>query len=94
VARSFGRSTVTGPAVVFTVVGQYPLREPGRASGASNPPLVAGPAKELGNLGLHRRLHDQTRAQSGDVFQYLAQLAAGAEQHVDLATDLLRRGYW
>jgi hypothetical protein len=33
VPRSFGRSTVTGPAVVFTVLGQYPLREPGRASG-------------------------------------------------------------
>src|SRR5204863_9998351 len=35
VPRSFGRSSVTGPAVVFTVVGQYPLREPGRASGTS-----------------------------------------------------------
>jgi hypothetical protein len=35
VLDSFGRSRVTGPAVVFTVVGQYPLREPGHASGAS-----------------------------------------------------------
>src|SRR3954454_13706275 len=25
--RSFGRSGVTGPAVVFTVLGQYPLRD-------------------------------------------------------------------
>jgi len=31
VPRSFGRSMVTGPAVVFTVVGQWPLRLPGRA---------------------------------------------------------------
>src|SRR3954454_18581003 len=35
VPRSFGRATVTGPAVVFTVVGQYPLREPARASDTS-----------------------------------------------------------
>ncbi|CPW28194.1 Uncharacterised protein [Mycobacteroides abscessus] len=31
VPRTFGRSSVTGPAVVFTVVGQYPLRIPARA---------------------------------------------------------------
>src|SRR4051812_47474951 len=35
VPRSFGRSRVTGPAVVFTVVGQYPLRAAGRACGTS-----------------------------------------------------------
>jgi hypothetical protein len=34
VPRSFGRSRLTAPAVLFTVVGQNPLREPGRASGA------------------------------------------------------------
>jgi hypothetical protein len=34
VPRSFGRSRVTAPAVLFTVVGQKPLREPARASGA------------------------------------------------------------
>jgi len=32
VPRSFGRSMVTGPAVVLIVVGQSPLRAPGRAS--------------------------------------------------------------
>lgn len=32
VPRIFGRASVTGPAVVFTVVGQYPLRIPARAS--------------------------------------------------------------
>lgn len=32
VPRTFGRCNVTGPAVVFTVVGQYPLRIPMRAS--------------------------------------------------------------
>jgi hypothetical protein len=32
VPRSFGRATVTGPAVVLTVAGLYPLRDPGRAS--------------------------------------------------------------
>jgi hypothetical protein len=55
--------------------------------------LVAGPAEELLHLGLYRGLHDQTGAQPGDVFEDLAQLAAGAEQRVDLATDLLCRGY-
>jgi hypothetical protein len=35
VPRSFGRCRVTGPAVLFTVLGQYPLREPARASGTS-----------------------------------------------------------
>src|SRR6476661_8416625 len=29
VPRSLGRSRVTGPAVVLTVTGRYPLREPG-----------------------------------------------------------------
>ena len=33
VPRSFGRSNVTGPVVVFTVTGRYPLREPSLASG-------------------------------------------------------------
>ncbi len=31
VPRSFGRCTVTGPAAVFTVAGQYPLRVPAAA---------------------------------------------------------------
>jgi hypothetical protein len=32
VPRTFGRCSVTGPAVVLTVVGQNPLRIPARAS--------------------------------------------------------------
>jgi hypothetical protein len=32
VPRSFGRDSITGPAVVLTVTSRYPLREPGRAS--------------------------------------------------------------
>src|SRR5919202_3859246 len=35
VPRSFGRCNVTGPAVVFTVTGAYPLRIPARASSLS-----------------------------------------------------------
>ncbi len=35
VPRSFGRAMVTGPAVVLTVAGLYPLRIPGRASTAA-----------------------------------------------------------
>ena len=33
VPRSFGRSNVTGPVVVLTATGRYPLREPALASG-------------------------------------------------------------
>jgi hypothetical protein len=33
VPRSLGRSNVTGPVVVLTVTGRYPLREPALASG-------------------------------------------------------------
>src|SRR6201993_1997018 len=32
VPRSFGRDSVTGPAVVLTVTSRYPLREPGWAA--------------------------------------------------------------
>ena len=35
VPPGFGRGTVTGPAVVLTVAGLYPLRMPGRASTAA-----------------------------------------------------------
>jgi hypothetical protein len=35
VPRSFGRCPVIVPAVVFTVVGQHPFRDPARASGTS-----------------------------------------------------------
>ncbi len=42
---------MTGPAVVFTVVGQDPLREPARAFGDTVAALVAGPAEELLYLG-------------------------------------------
>jgi hypothetical protein len=35
VPRSFGQASVTGPAVVLTVTGAYPLRMPGRASSVS-----------------------------------------------------------
>ena len=35
VPRNFGRATVTGPAVVFTVAAANPLRDPARACGVS-----------------------------------------------------------
>jgi hypothetical protein len=37
VPRSFGRCTVTGPAVVLIVVGQCPLRIPARAFSQAAP---------------------------------------------------------
>src|SRR5271166_1746297 len=61
VPRSFGRSNVTGPVVVLTVTGRYPLREP----------LVAFAAEELGDLSLQGRLHQQLGAEAGDFFKDL-----------------------
>jgi hypothetical protein len=71
VPRSFGRARVTGPAVVLTVTSRYPLREPGRASSQAAAPLVAVAAEELGYLGFEGGLHQQPRAEPGDVFQDL-----------------------
>jgi hypothetical protein len=48
---------------------------------------------ELVDLGLQRGLHAQTSTQAGDVFEDLGKVAAGAEQRVDLSTDLVGRRY-
>jgi hypothetical protein len=88
VPRSFGRSMVTGPAVVLIVVGQEPLRAPGRASWGGSA-LVAGPAEGLGHLGLHRGLDDQAGAQAGDVLEDLDQVTVAGEQGIDLGTDAI-----
>ena len=74
VPRSFGRASCTGPAVVLTVTSRYPFRDPGRASLAGRGPLVAVAAEELGDLGLQRGLHQQLRAEPGDLLQDLRQL--------------------
>ena len=89
--RSFGRATVTGPAVVLIVDSQIavPAARPGiRTLGG---PLVAGPAQEHLDLGLHRGLDDQPGTQAGDVLDDLRQLTRPVEQGVDLATDPLGR---
>src|SRR5947209_19786161 len=57
------------------------------------PTLVPGPAQELLNLRLDRRLHHQPDAQAGDVLQHRRQITIRAEQLVDLRADSVRRGY-
>jgi len=51
--------------------------------------LVAGPAEELGHLGLHRGLDDQSGAQAGDILEDLDQVTVGGEQGIDLGTDAI-----
>src|SRR5271166_4182586 len=87
VPRSFGRSNVTGPVVVLTVTGRYPLREPSLASGQAAVALVAFAAEELGDLSLQGRLHQQLGAEAGDFFKDLRQLPILGKQGVDLGAD-------
>jgi hypothetical protein len=51
--------------------------------------LVAGPAQEQVDLGLHRGLDDQPGAQPGNVLDDLRQVTRPVEQGVDLATDAI-----
>src|SRR5215212_11811773 len=62
VPRSLGRSMVTGPVVVLMVVGQWPLRLPGRAR---SPWASRSRPEELGDLGLDGGLHEQAHAEAG-----------------------------
>ena len=47
--------------------------------------LVAVPAEELGDLGLQRGLHQQLRAEPGDVLQDLRKLLVLSEQLINVA---------
>jgi hypothetical protein len=51
--------------------------------------LVAGPAEELGHLGLHRSLDDQAGAQAGDILQDPDQVTVTSDQGIDLGTDAI-----
>jgi hypothetical protein len=54
---------------------------------------VALPTEELGHLGLHRGLHQQTHPEAGHLLQHVNQVTVGSEQLVDLSADALQRGY-
>ena len=60
---------------------------------AGRGPLVAVPAEELSNLGFEGGLHQQLRAEPGDILQDLGKLLVLSEQLVDVAADALGRGY-
>jgi len=60
---------------------------------AGGGPLIAVPAEELGDLGLQRGLHQQLRAEPGNVFQDLRQSLVLSEQLVDVAADTVGRRY-
>src|SRR6266581_3106030 len=69
-----------------------------RPMNAGLPPVVmpqaasTGSAEELGDLGLEGGLHQQPRAEPGDIFEDLRQLLVLGEQLVDVAVDALGRG--
>jgi hypothetical protein len=81
---------VTGPVVVLTVVGQWPLRLPGPEAIAVD---VALPAQELGDLGLDGGLHQQAHAEARHLLQHDAAVTVRAEQFVDLGADELDGGH-
>src|SRR6266542_3738668 len=93
VPRSLGRSRVVGPAVVFTVSGAKPLRDPAPSLTGQSAALVAVAAEELGDLGLQGRLQQQPGAQAGHFLQGLTEVSLGGEQVVDVGADALGGRY-
>jgi hypothetical protein len=51
------------------------------------------PAGELGDLGFQRGLHQQLRAEPGDLLQDLRQRPVSGEQVIDMAVDTVGRRY-
>jgi hypothetical protein len=51
--------------------------------------LLAGPAEELGHLGLHRGLDDQSGAKAGDILEDLDQVTVSGDQGIDFGTDAI-----
>jgi len=64
-----------------------PVARSGPGVLAGGGPLVAVAAQELGDLGFQRRLHQQLRAEPGDLLQDLRQRAILGEQLIDVAAD-------
>src|SRR5205823_10901942 len=75
--------------------GHVPVPVPGTWAGivAGRGPLVPVAAEELGDLGFEGGLHQQLRAEPGDVFQDLRELLILGEQLIDVAADTVSRGY-
>ena len=75
--------------------GHLPVPVAGPRPGvrARRGPLVAVAAEELGDLGFQSGLHQQLRAEPGDIFQDLRQLPARGKQLIDMVADAVGRGY-
>src|SRR4029077_21123050 len=91
VPRSLGRASVTGPAVVLTVVG--PVAHPRMRVPTGRGPLIAVPPQECGHLGLNRALQQQLRAQLGDPLNRARQILAAGEHLIDLRAQPLGGRY-
>jgi hypothetical protein len=103
-AEQAGREHLGGPAQLGPgqlhrpggrLDGGLPVPVAGTGTGilAGRGTLVAVTAEELGHLGLQRGLHQQLRAEPGNIFQDLRQCPVLTEQVVDPGADTLGRGY-
>ena len=70
-----------------------PVAGPGPGVLAGRRPLVAIAAGELGDLGLQGGLHQQLRAEPGDLLQDLRKRLVLGEQLIDVVADTVSRGY-
>jgi hypothetical protein len=72
-----------------------PVPVPGSTPGigAASGPLVAVAAQELGDLGFQRGLHQQLRAEAGDLLQDLRQRTVTGEQLIDVVADTVSGRY-
>ena len=75
--------------------GHLPVPVTGTRPGilAGRGPLVTVPAEELGDLGFEGGLHQQLRAEPGDLLQDLRQRPVLGEQLIDVAADTVGRRY-
>jgi hypothetical protein len=69
--------------------GTEPVAGAGSRVGYVGAAFVSGSAQELLNFGLNRGLDQQPGTQPGHILDDLGQVPAGAEQRVDLSTDLV-----
>jgi hypothetical protein len=71
VPRSFGRASATGPGGRLDRHLPVPITRSGPRIAGQRRTRITVPAEELGDLGLQRRLHQQLRAEPGDLLQDL-----------------------
>ena len=85
--RSFGPGQGHRPGGRLDAHFPVPVTGPGSGVLAGRGPLVAIAAGELGDLGLQGGLHQQLRAEPGDLLQDLRKRLVLGEQFIDMVAD-------